>query len=178
MRAILMIILIAISLNSLAPPLVYEREYSYIEEYQKMLHKIAVLNAIITVESGTLGSKAFNKKENAAGILQIRPIYVKEVNKYSDIHFTLADRFDVEKSIQMFFILNDTLNPEYDLSRTSHCHNAGYYNITKRYHHTLTYRKKVQNEYEMDISSPYTDISFELLWSDQSAEVDDGLRRR
>lgn len=173
-----MIILIAISLNSLAPPLVYEQKYSYYEEYQKALHKIAVLNAIIAVESGTIGSKAFNKKENAAGILQIRPIYVKEVNKYSDIKFTLADRFDAKKSIQMFFILNDTLNPEYDLDYTAHCHNAGYYNISKRYHKTLTYRKKVQDEYKTDVSSPYADIVFDLIWPNQSAEVYDGLCRK
>jgi len=53
---------------------------------------------------------AYNRKENAAGVLQIRPIMVREVNRVlrkhkSDLRFTLEDRWDRQKSIDMFDIM-------------------------------------------------------------------------
>lgn len=47
----------------------------------------------------------------ARGIFQITPIYVKEVNRLSDMHnlgvrFTFDDAFDIGKSFEMFNIMN------------------------------------------------------------------------
>lgn len=52
---------------------------------------------------------AYNAEEDAAGILQIRPIMVKEVNRIcrltgDDRRFFLNDRFYVEPSIEMWDI--------------------------------------------------------------------------
>ena len=60
-----------------------------------------LLAAIAQVESSG-DPNAVNKKENAVGLYQIRPIYLKDVNRilgYSK--FKLADRYDPELSQQM-----------------------------------------------------------------------------
>lgn len=68
----------------------------------------SLVDALILVESSG-NPKAFNKKENAVGCLQIRPIMVREVNRIlrkqkSDQRFTKEDRWDCGKSKEMFYI--------------------------------------------------------------------------
>lgn len=47
--------------------------------------------------------RAFNRRENAAGIVQIRPIMLRDANRIIGYpKWSLADRFDVEKSYAMF----------------------------------------------------------------------------
>jgi hypothetical protein len=52
---------------------------------------------------------AYNKSSDAAGCLQIRPVMLKEINRIlenigSDERYSLEDRFDRKKSIEMFTI--------------------------------------------------------------------------
>lgn len=57
-----------------------------------------LLNAIAVVESGG-DPNALNEKEQAAGLYQIRPIYLADVNRILNYpRYRLADRFDPEKS--------------------------------------------------------------------------------
>ena len=61
--------------------------------------------AIIQVESGG-DTLAHNIKEDAAGVLQIRPIMVAEVNRLiGKDSFTLDDRWSIHKSIAMFNVI-------------------------------------------------------------------------
>ena len=60
------------------------------------------LFAIIDYESAW-GKFPYNKTENAAGHLQIRPVVVTDVNRFSEEKYTLKDRFDLNKSIEMFW---------------------------------------------------------------------------
>lgn len=62
-----------------------------------MVAKILILG-LIFVESGG-NDKALNGE--AAGCLQITPILVKDVNRIARTNFTLEDRFDRDKSIEM-----------------------------------------------------------------------------
>lgn len=78
--------------------------------------------ALAKVESNN-NPKAHNKKTDAAGLLQITPIYIKEINKYSIYQFSLEDRFDSLKSIQMFKIFNRIHNPSFDIERAIFLHN-------------------------------------------------------
>ena len=68
--------------------------------------------AIIQVESGG-DTLAHNIKEDAVGVLQIRPIMVAEVNRLiGKDSFTLSDRWSVHKSISMFNVIRShTKNP-------------------------------------------------------------------
>ena len=67
-----------------------------------------LIESIAVVES-KLDSTAYSSKENAVGILQIRPIMVKDVNRILSIvgdskRYTLEDRWSISKSIEMFSI--------------------------------------------------------------------------
>ena len=60
-----------------------------------------ILCTLATVESGGDPS-AYNPSEDAAGIFQIRPIYVRDVNRIvGRAEFTLEDRWDVGRSAAM-----------------------------------------------------------------------------
>ncbi len=65
----------------------------------------SLLAAIIHVESRG-DTLAHNIKEDAVGVLQIRPIMVKEVNRVLGFDkYTLQDRWDKQKSIEMFNVI-------------------------------------------------------------------------
>jgi len=60
-----------------------------------------ILKAVIAIESNG-DVNAFNEKELARGILQIRPIKLNQYFKETGIRLTSDDCFDAEKSIQVF----------------------------------------------------------------------------
>jgi hypothetical protein len=70
-----------------------------------MISFTMIITALISIESGG-HQRAHNYSEDAVGILQIRPIMVKEVNrilemKGADGIFDLNDRWDINKSRRM-----------------------------------------------------------------------------
>ena len=79
-----------------------------IEPTKQLKTKKTLVDALILVESAG-NPKAFNKKENACGCLQIRPIMVREVNRIlrkqnKDKRFTRKDRWDCGLAQEMFYI--------------------------------------------------------------------------
>ena len=71
------------------------------------------IDAVIFVESSG-NDRAYNEEEDAVGCLQIRPIMVREVNRVLrraklHIRYTLDDRWDREKSIEMFRIMAEEI---------------------------------------------------------------------
>ncbi len=70
-----------------------------------------LIDALMWVES-RYDTSAYCKSEDAVGVLQIRPIMVKEVNRIlkiqgSELLYKRKDRFSREKSIEMFVIWRD-----------------------------------------------------------------------
>lgn len=58
------------------------------------------------------------------GLLQITPIYVKEVNRIlGEEKYTHEDAFNPEKSMEMFTIMQNHHNPENDIDRAIASHN-------------------------------------------------------
>ena len=110
-----------------------------------------VINAIIKVESRG-NEKAYNPNGNCCGILQITPILVKECNqilkrKGSSKRYTLNDRYNAEKSKEMFIMLQEHFNPEHNIEKAIRCWNCGFYGNgwkTK----SLGYYKKVMKYYD------------------------------
>jgi hypothetical protein len=95
------------------------------------------IDALIYVESA--GREYIIGPHNDVGILQITPIFVEEVNRIlGERKYTLEDRLDKYKSIEMFNVLNDKYNPERCFTKAIKLHNprAG-----------EGYRLKVLNEY-------------------------------
>lgn len=109
----------------------------------RTIPKNNLIDAIIYVESrGDIN--AYNAKENAVGCLQIRPIMLKEVNRLLGYNkYKLADRWNKQKSIQMFNVIKEhTTNPtDEKLARNW---NGGWNGYKKQ--STLKYWQKVKEQ--------------------------------
>lgn len=109
-----------------------------------------ILNAMIKVESKG-NDLAYCVKENAVGCLQIRPIMVKEVNRIlskqkKSIRYTLEDRWDRKKSIEMFFIWKNYHHKTSSLEKIARNWNGGPNGYTRNC--TKVYWSKVKKELE------------------------------
>ena len=74
------------------------------------------IEAVIYIESRG-DSLAYNTKEKAVGVLQIRPIMLREVNRVLRKNkvpgkYVLQDRYSQEKSIEMFKIMAEQVNQD------------------------------------------------------------------
>lgn len=110
-----------------------------------------LIEALIMVES--MGNDSaigdVHMGEPSVGVLQIRPIMIREVNrilklKRSNYKFKRKDRFNREKSIEMFMIWYEFHHKDSDYEKISRSWNGGpngYKNSR-----TLHYWKKVQQE--------------------------------
>lgn len=117
-----------------------------VEEIKEEVVKIPnLVKAIIYVESRDNDS-AYNKSEDAVGCLQIRPIMVREVNRLlqkrkDDRVYTLSDRWNRQKSIEMFLIFTKKISTSEAKAR---CWNGGPKGMTKS--STIKYWKKVKTK--------------------------------
>lgn len=113
----------------------------------RTIPKNNLIDAIIYVESrGDI--KAHNISEDAVGCLQIRPIMVREVNRLlakNDIPkvYTLEDRWNKQKSIEMFNVIKDNTNNPTD-EKLARNWNGGWNGYKKQ--STLKYWHKVKEQ--------------------------------
>ena len=104
-----------------------------------------VMDAIIQVESGG-NPKAVSG--NSVGAMQITPILVKQCNIYlqqqkSKKRYTLADRYSVAKSKEMFLLIQSVLNPQNSIEKAIRMWNGGpNYSVRA----TNRYYQKVMNK--------------------------------
>ena len=103
----------------------------------------SLIDAIIYVESRG-DSMAYNKREDAVGVLQIRPIMLREVNRLLGYDkYKLSDRWNIAKSKEMFNIVKANIkNPTNE--RVARVWNGGYNGNNKKA--TLPYWYKVKNQ--------------------------------
>jgi hypothetical protein len=88
-----------------------------------------IVLGMIQVESNG-NDEAYNASEDAVGCLQIRPIMVREVNrilkmKGEEYRFKMKDRWDREKSLEMFWIWRDYHHPDSDYEIIARNWNGG-----------------------------------------------------
>ena len=88
-----------------------------------------IMNAIIQVESKG-NPKAHNPNGDCCGILQITPILVKQCNVWlknqkSKKRYTLQDRYNVQKSKEMFIMVQEHYNPSHDVEKAIRLWNGG-----------------------------------------------------
>lgn len=80
-------------------------------------------------------------KTNDVGILQITPIYVKDVNRIlGEDKYDLSCRTDTEKSLEMFEILQGHYNPSKSIDKAIKLHNPKA---------SQSYRIKIMNKMEI-----------------------------
>ena len=103
------------TMNYDTPPLPKPQFIKPIKHIEPEPIKVDVIEGMIYVESRGNDS-AYNASEDAVGCLQIRPIMVREVNrilrKQNDtLRFELEDRWDRNKSLEMFHIWREYHHP-------------------------------------------------------------------
>ena len=103
----------------------------------------SLIDAIIHVESRG-DSMAYNAGEDAVGVLQIRPIMMREVNRLlKENKYTLDDRWSKSKSIEMFNVIKQhTTNPTNEILARNW--NGGWNGYKKK--STLKYWNKVKTQ--------------------------------
>jgi hypothetical protein len=110
-----------------------------------------LINALIMVESNGNDSAVGDTHlgEPSIGVLQIRPIMVREVNrilklKGTEYRYKLKDRWDKEKSIEMFLIWKEFHHSDSNYEEIARSWNGG----TKgpKNPRTYNYWKKVENQ--------------------------------
>ena len=106
-----------------------------------------VMDAIIQVESDG-NPRAVSG--NSVGVMQITPVLVKECNNIlqkqkSNKRYTLDDRYSVEKSKEMFLLIQKYFNPENNVEKAIRSWNGGIkYSIkaTNKYYQKVLARMK------------------------------------
>lgn len=77
----------------------------------------AMVYAFAMVESRG-NHKAYNEREDAVGLLQIRPVMLREANRIAGEEvYTLDDRWDAEVSADIFRTVMERHNPTLDIDR-------------------------------------------------------------
>ena len=87
-----------------------------------------VINAIAIVESNN-NPKALGGG-GSVGLLQITPVLVKDCNKIlqkqnKSKRYSLADRYNAEKSKEMFIIIQEYYNPQHNVEKAIRLWNGG-----------------------------------------------------
>ena len=157
--AILVISPVFISTSALEPmEICYEETTIELEpkSVQMVIPEHDLVSALILVESrgndSAIGDRHLVGNE-AVGALQIRPIMVREVNRIlkiqkSDKRFTLKDRYDREKTIEMFYVWKNFHHKDSDFETIARNWNGGPRGY--RSSRTLKYWNKVQKELGYD----------------------------
>ena len=142
--------------NTAAPALEICYEETTIELEPKSIQMVIpehdLVSALILVESrgddSAIGDRHIVGGE-AVGALQIRPIMVREVNRIlkiqkSNKRYTLKDRYDRQKTIEMFYVWKNFHHKDSDFETIARNWNGG----PKGYKNsrTLKYWNKVQKE--------------------------------
>ena len=106
-----------------------------------------VMDAIIQVESEGNPRAVIG---NSVGVMQITPVLVKECNdilkkQKSNKRYTLDDRYSVEKSKEMFLLIQKYFNPENNVEKAIRSWNGGIkYSVkaTNKYYQKVLARMK------------------------------------
>lgn len=108
-----------------------------VEYVNESLDEFELLTMAIALTESRFDPTALGTADDA-GILQIRPIYVAEVNRVSGSNYSHEDAFDITKSLEMFMALQEAKNPQRDIEKAIALHNRAPW-----------YRKKVLENLEV-----------------------------
>ena len=120
-----------------------------VEYVNESLDEFEMLTMAIALTESRFNPDAIGSADDA-GILQIRPIYVAEVNRVSCSNYSHEDAFDITKSLEMFKALQQAKNPQKDIEKAISLHNRAPW-----------YRKKVLEN--LEVIRKYEMIRTELV---------------
>lgn len=111
-----------------------EQQAAHIHEPTTVLSSWDILTLAIIETESQYDSMAIGRDGKDRGVLQLRPIYITDANRIIGIEtYSEYDAFSVQKSIEMFNIIQDHYNPQHDIERAITLHNprGGNYYHTK-----------------------------------------------
>lgn len=117
MRKVGIILLLALSCNRYIPQEIQEVQVDTLSDWQ-------VLQMAIIMTESRFNPSAVGTS-NDYGVMQITPIYVKEVNRIAGTDYSHEDAFDIDKSLEMFALMQDYHNPDHLTDRALSLHNKG-----------------------------------------------------
>lgn len=131
-QILIILVLVSLALSSRQGNVSMEYQQGKIERYiaakkqhEEAMRREAILKAIMQIESrGNVN--AHNIQEDAVGVLQIRRIMVREINRVLGYQaYTYKDRWDYQKSVEMFTIFQSRYNPTWDAETAARKWNGG-----------------------------------------------------
>lgn len=118
-----------------------------------------VINAIIQVESKG-DENAVSKCGNCVGIMQIKRVVVDDCNEYlkmmkSNKRYTYQDRYNKQKSIEMFLLIQKRYNKTNSIEEGIKIWNGGcgYKQNPKLLKQSTEYYYKVMSEYKKSVTN-------------------------
>lgn len=115
---------------------VHHHHTKYIEIPKQLSEWDMFTMALVQVES-EYDSLAVSSV-GAKGYFQITPIYIKEVNRIHNTNYTMDDVIDFESAYQIFDLMQQAHNQEYDMDKALILHNGNH----------DWYKRRVMNAYE------------------------------
>ena len=125
-----------------------------------------LIEAMIWVESRDNDS-AYNKREDAVGCLQIRPIMLRECNRILELQnvekrYTLQDRWSRTKSVQIFYVVNNYHHENATYEEIARAWNGGpnwaQKGGTKRYWNKVQRKLKKESKKDEHSDNRFTEI--------------------
>lgn len=144
-------------LNKHEEPVTKEKIVKEIVEQNASLTSWEVLQMAIIKTESEFNSLAVGKSKDL-GIFQITPIYVEEVNRIlGEDRFKATDAFNIEKSLEMFGIIQDHHNPTHDADRAIRKHNPGgdSINYAKKVYENVAWIQRME-EVRKSVITKYT----------------------
>ena len=140
MKGIIITLLMLVSATAFAADINLEKKWG------------PVIMAISQVESEG-NAKAVSKNGLYVGFLQISKILVRECNNIAGYKkYTYNDRYDRQKSIDMFIDYMERHNPEGNMERAIRLWNSGDRNCMSRKSRTEGYYRRVMSKYSESAS--------------------------
>lgn len=120
-KMLAMLIFSLIFLTCIAPTLPPYEVIPESEPLYKYGLRDPIARAVASYESN-MDPYAVNPHSGASGLMQITPVMIKEVNNICmklDLpnRYTWKDAFDPDKSVEIWYIVQNYHNPDYDLAR-------------------------------------------------------------
>jgi len=135
-------------------------------EVKSVVDLAPLIEAMIWVESRDNDS-AYNKREDAVGCLQIRPIMLRECNRILELQnvekrYTLEDRWSRTKSVQIFYVVNNYHHENATYEEIARAWNGGpnwaQKGGTKRYWNKVQRQLKKQSKKDERSDNRFTEI--------------------
>ena len=114
---------------------VFYNDGRHVVSKEKLIVREQVIEVPDTINDWEMFTMALMKVESdydstavspvgARGYLQLPPVYIKEVNQKHNTNYTFADAWNLEKSYEIYDLMQQAHNKDYDIEKAIVLHNG------------------------------------------------------